>query len=140
MAMKRFRPALQDCQDALALQSSTPSPPSKTLIRLAKCQLALGLVEPALSTLRPVISSEPSNVAAIQLQRQITQLESHLKTFQKSRADSNWGMARLALDKCFQGIEGEGGEVPADWRLWKTELELARGALEVASGSAKCVS
>ncbi|KAF4569510.1 hypothetical protein EYR40_008485 [Pleurotus pulmonarius] len=136
MAMKRFRPALQDCQAALALQSSTPPPPSKTLIRLAKCQLALGLVEPALSTLRPVISSEPSNVAAIQLQRQITQLESHLKTFERSRADSNWGMARLALDKCFQGIEGEGGEVPADWRLWKTELELARGALEVASGSA----
>ncbi|KAG9224204.1 hypothetical protein CCMSSC00406_0004703 [Pleurotus cornucopiae] len=136
MAMKRFRPALQDCQVALALQSSTPPPPSKTLIRLAKCQLALGLVEPALSTLRPVISSEPSNVAAIQLQRQITQLESHLRTFEKSRADSNWGMARLALDKCFQGIEGEGGEVPADWRLWKTELELARGALEVASGSA----
>ncbi|KAJ8515881.1 hypothetical protein ONZ45_g6737 [Pleurotus djamor] len=134
MALKRFRPALQDCQTALALQPTDP-PPTKTLIRLVKCQLALGQPEPALSSLRPVLSAEPNNAAAQQLSRQIAQLQSHLENYSKSRAKGDWGMARLALEKCFQAVETEASENPMEWRLWKAELELARGAMDTASAS-----
>jgi len=39
----------------------------------------------------------------------------------------------LALDKCLQGIEGEGGEIPTEWRLWRVEHELARGNWDAAN-------
>ncbi|KAG1737222.1 hypothetical protein EDB19DRAFT_1895905 [Suillus lakei] len=125
MALKRFRPALSDCQQAATLQSAEPS--SKTLIRLARCQLALGLSEPALTTLRSLLNLEPTNVAAAQLKDKVLEREAHLRTFKSSRARKAWGMARLALDKCLQSIEGEGGEIPTQWRLWRVELELSIG-------------
>jgi DnaJ family protein C protein 7 len=46
-------------------------------------------------------------------------------------------MARLALDRCFQGIEIEGGEIPIQWRLWSIELDVARGSWGSASLAAK---
>ncbi|KAG2042760.1 hypothetical protein BDR03DRAFT_990382 [Suillus americanus] len=134
MALKRFRPALSDCQQAATLQSSEPS--SKTLIRLARCQFALGLSEPALSTLRSVLSLEPTNPAALQLKDKVLELEAHLRNFESSRTRKEWGMARLALDKCLQSIEAEGGEIPIQWRLWRVELELSRGNWDAANTAA----
>lgn len=135
MALKRFRPALSDCQQAATLQSAEPSP--KTLIRLARCQFALGLSEPALSTLRSVLDLEPKNAAAAQLKDKVLELETHLRTFEFSRTRKEWGMARLALDKCLQSIEAEGGEIPTQWRLWRVELELSRGNWDAANIAAK---
>lgn len=134
MALKRFRAALSDCQQAATLQSSDPS--SKTLIRLARCQLALGLSEPALSTLCSVLNLEPTNAAAIQLKDKVLELGGHLRTFESSRTRKEWGMARLALDKCLQSIEAEGGEIPTQWRLWRVELELSRGNWDAANTAA----
>ncbi|KAJ3774617.1 hypothetical protein FB446DRAFT_639492 [Lentinula raphanica] len=134
MALKRFRLALDDCQQAATIQSANPS--AKTLLRLARCQLALGSPTPASSTLRTVLALEPKNAAAAQLKTKITELEGHMKTFESARNKKDWGLARLALDKCLYGIEGEGGEVPADWRVWKVELELAKGNLESANSAA----
>ncbi|KAJ7777277.1 hypothetical protein B0H16DRAFT_1302037 [Mycena metata] len=134
MGIKRFRSALDDCQLAATLQSADPSP--KTLLRLARCQFALGSTTPALSTLRSVIAIEPKNAPALQLQSKINLLEGHLKNFQSAKAKKEWAHARLALDKCLQGIEGEGGEIPTEWRLWRVELELARGNLEAANAAA----
>lgn len=62
-----------------------------------------------------------------------------MKNFETARGRKEWGLARLALDKCLQAIEGEGGEIPADWRIWRVELELARGNWENANMAAKCV-
>ena len=135
MALKRFRLALADCQQAAALQSAEPS--SKTLIRLARCHLALGSSEPALTTLRTVISLEPTNAAALQLQEKVLELEAHLRNFDSAKRKKEWGMARLALEKCLQSIEGEGGEVPTQWRLWRVELELARANWDAANIAAK---
>jgi DnaJ family protein C protein 7 len=117
------------------LQSDTPAP--KTLIRLARCQLALGSTTPALSTLRIVLSLEPKNPSALQLQDNIVVLEGHLRNFEHARSRKEWGMARLALDRCLQAIEGEGGESPTQWRLWRIELELARGNWDGANLAAK---
>jgi DnaJ homolog subfamily C member 7 len=135
MALKRFRSALQDCQAAQNLQSGSPS--AKTLVRLARCQLALGQPTPALSTISSALTLEPDNAAAKALQRQVTDLEGHLRNFEGARSRRDWGMARLALDRCLSGIEGEGGEVPVEWRLWRVELELARGNWDAANIAAK---
>ncbi|KAJ7355631.1 protein prenylyltransferase [Mycena albidolilacea] len=134
MGIKRFRAALDDCQAAATLQAAAPS--AKTLLRLARCQFALGSTTPALSTLRAVLALEPKNAPALQLQSKISLLEGHLRNFENAKVKKEWAHARLALDKCLQGIEGEGGEIPTDWRLWRVELELARGNLEAANTAA----
>lgn len=137
MSLKRFKPALADCQLAASLQSSSPSP--KTLVRLARCQLFTGSSEPSLSTLRTVLSLEPDNSAALQLQKKVLELEAHLRNFESARTRKEWGMARLALDKCCQVVDAEGGDVPGQWRLWRVELELARANWDAAGTAAKCV-
>ncbi|KAL4065936.1 hypothetical protein V8B97DRAFT_1932859 [Scleroderma yunnanense] len=131
MALKRFKLALADCQQASSLQSDDPS--SKTLLRLARCQLALGASKSAATTLRTVLSLEPSNVAALQLQEKVDELETHLHNFDTAKRKKNWGLSRLALDKCLQSIEAEGGEVPTQWRLWRIELDLGRANWDAAN-------
>lgn len=135
MALKKFKPALTDCQQAANLQAANPS--VKTLVRLARCQLSTGSTAPALSTLRTALSIEPRNDAALQLQRKVEELERHLRNHEASRVKRDWGMARLALDKCIQSIEAEGGDTPIQWRLWKVEMELSRGNWDAASMAAK---
>jgi DnaJ family protein C protein 7 len=135
MALKRFRPALEDCQTAATLQSASPSP--KTLLRLAKCQLAIGSSSPAFSTIRALLAIDPKNSPAILLRGKVQQLEAHVSTFEQARQKKDWGLARLALDKCLQAIEGEGGDVPPEWRHWRIELELSKGNWEAANISAK---
>ncbi|OBZ73547.1 DnaJ subfamily C member 7 [Grifola frondosa] len=134
MALKRFKPALLDCQQAASLQSASPSP--KTLVRLARCQLSTGSTAPALSTLRAVLSLDPKNVNALQLQKRVLELEAHLRNFEGARGRQEWGMARIALDKCIQAIETEGGDIPTQWRLWRVELEIARGNWDAATTAA----
>ena len=135
MALKRFKPALADCQQAAFLQTDSPS--AKTLIRLARCQTALGSSAAGLSTIRAVLDLEPTNTVALQLQTKISQLENHQANYLTAMKKKEWTLARLALDKCLQGIEGEGGEIPIEWRIWRIELELARGNWDGASTSAK---
>jgi len=135
MALKRFKLALADCQQAASLQTDSPS--AKTLIRLARCQTALGSLTAALSTIRAVLGLEPTNSVALQLQMKVSQLESHQANYLASMKKREWTLARLALDQCFKGIEGEGGEIPTEWRIWRIELELARGNWERANTSAK---
>ncbi|KAI0796257.1 protein prenylyltransferase [Irpex lacteus] len=131
MALKRFKPALADCQQAANLQSDAPS--VKTLTRLARCQLSTGSAAPALSTLRSALAIEPKNDAALQLQKKVLEIEAHLRNLEGAKSRKDWGHARLALDKCVQGIETEGGDIPLQWRLWRIELELARANWDAAS-------
>ena len=137
MALKRFRPALEDCQAASTIQAAQPQ--SKTLARLARCQLALGQSNAALSTISRTLELDPGNAQATQLKTKADELDGHLRNFEGARERKDWAMARIALDKCFQGIEGEGSEVPAEWRVWRVELELTRGNLDAAETAAKCV-
>ncbi|KZT00971.1 DnaJ-domain-containing protein [Laetiporus sulphureus 93-53] len=134
MALKKFKLALSDCQQAANLQSESPS--AKTLIRLARCQLSTGSTTPALSTLRAVLDLEPNNTAALQLQKKVLELEAHLRNFQGAKSRQDWAMARLALDKCVQAIEAEGGDIPIQWKLGRIELELARKNWDAAGVAA----
>lgn len=137
IALKRFRPALEDCQLAASLQSASASP--KILLRLGRCQLALGSSAAALSTVRSVLAIEPRNAPALQLRDKIQLLEGHMKNLAAARQRKDWGMARLALDKCLQSIEAEGEEIPTEWRTLRVELELSRGNWDAASIAAKWV-
>ncbi|KAG6848255.1 hypothetical protein H0H93_001897 [Arthromyces matolae] len=134
MALKKFRPALDDCQQAASLQSAAPT--SKTLLRLGRCQLALGSTAAALSTIRKILTLEPDNTAAKQLRDKVQVLEEHLRNLDAARKRKNWGLARLALDKCLQAIEGEGAEIPTEWRIWRVELELAKANWDAANVAA----
>jgi DnaJ homolog subfamily C member 7 len=135
MAVKHFRPALDDCQQAATLQYASPQP--KTLIRLARCQLALGSPSLAILSINSALELDLKNAPALQLRQQIQQLQDHLRNFQAAKGRQEWGMARLALDKCFQCIDAEGGDTPTQWRLWRIELDLARGSWDSAQSAAK---
>jgi DnaJ family protein C protein 7 len=86
-----------------------------------------------------VLEIDPKNVAAKQIQTKALELEAHLRNFEGARKRKEWAMARLALEKCMQTIEGESGDVPSEWRCWRIELELARGNWDGANVAAKCV-
>lgn len=132
MAIKHFRSALVDCQNAAALQSAAPVP--KTLIRLAKCHLALGAPNPALSVVRTALSIESTNISAREVERAALRMETHLSRFEDARSKRDWGHARLALDQAAKECEGS---EPIEWRCWRIELELARGKWEQAMTAAK---
>jgi DnaJ family protein C protein 7 len=80
---------------------------------------------------------EPTNTVALQLQVKVSQLENHQANFLSAMKNKEWTLARLALDQCLKAIEGEGGEIPTEWRIWRIELELARGNWDGANTSAK---
>lgn len=171
IAIKRFRPALADCQQAISLQSpsthiapstpatpsspTTPSsglrsgdgpaspaaaPPPKTLLRLARCQLALAQTAAALSTLREVLAAEPGNAQATQAHARALELEAHVRILDGARRRGEWALARIALDRCLGVVEAEGSEIPIEWRLWRVEIELARGNWDSANSAAKYVA
>jgi len=54
----------------------------------------------------------------------------HLERFEEAKAKKDWGLARLALDRAGEEIEGE---LPVQWRCWKVELEIARQRWDSAS-------
>jgi len=135
MALKRFKLALEDCQQAATLQSASPS--VKTLIRLARCQVSLGTPTPALSTLRQVLDIEAKNATAVQLQRKAKELEDNLAHFHSAKKNKNWGVARIALDQCFRSSEGGEADAPSEWRCWRIQMEIARGNWDNASEAAK---
>jgi hypothetical protein len=160
MALKFFRAALTDCQHAVSLQSSMGTTggtgssasgrvPAKTLIRLAKCHLALGSPGPALSALRSALEAAEGDApgsgaaaavqaaaAAREVERAARRMEVHLARFGAARAKGDWAMARLALEQARGECEGGG---PVEWRCWRVELELARGTVEGAMTAAKWV-
>ena len=89
---------------------------------------------------RSVLAIEPRNAPAIQLRDKIQLLQGHMKNLEAARQRKDWGMVRLALDRCLQSVErGEGEEIPTDWRTLRVELELARGNWDAASIAAKSV-
>ncbi|CUA68298.1 DnaJ homolog subfamily C member 7 [Pongo abelii] [Rhizoctonia solani] len=120
MALKKFAPALADCQTAASLQSASPVP--KTLLRLARCHLALGDVPACLAALRDLPDSTPG---IQEIRRKAEGLELHLRRFHEAKSRNEWGAARLALEQAVDSVEGD---VPVQWRCWRVECEVARGS------------
>ncbi|KAB5593889.1 DnaJ like protein [Ceratobasidium theobromae] len=122
MAIKRFGPALADCQAAASLQSASPVP--KTLLRLARCHLALGDVPACLAALRNLPDSAPG---VPDVRRRAEALELHLTRFREARDKDEWGAARLALEQAVEAVEGD---VPVQW---SDALRLAPNSSDVLS-------
>ena len=117
--------------------STDGTAPPKTLLRLARCQLALAQTAAALSTLRAVLAAEPDSAPAMQMHSRALELEAHTRNLVAARQRKEWGMARIALDRCLQAIEAEASEIPTEWRQWRVEIELARGNWDPANSTAK---
>ena len=98
------------------------------------------LVEEVISTIRTALAIDPKNTSALQLQKKVLELEAHLRNFEGAKERKDWAMARLALDKCVQSMEAEGGDIPVQWRLSRIELELARGNWDAAGIAARCAA
>ena len=87
-----------------------------------------------------LLAIDDKNIAALQLQKKVLELEGHLNNFETAKSKKEWGMARLALDKCLQAIESEGGDIPLQWRIWRAELDIARRNLDAAAITARYVA
>jgi DnaJ family protein C protein 7 len=121
ISQNSFAKALPDVKQAATLQSSSPQP--KTLMRLARCYFALGNITGSINTLRTCLDIDSGNAAALTMMKNIKRLEEHLRTFKDAREKKDWGVARLALDKCFQECEGPGDE---EWKKWRVEMEIVK--------------
>jgi len=73
------------------------------------------------------------------MQTKALELEAHVRNLEVSMRRGEWAMARVALERCLKVVEAEGSEIPTEWRLWRVEIELARGNWDGANGAAKCV-
>lgn len=67
------------------------------------------------------------------MERKVKKLEEHLRTFKEAKERKDWGVARLALDKCFQECEGPGDD---QWQVWRAEMELVKKRYDQAVGIA----
>lgn len=121
MALKRYKAALEDCQSAAQLQRTNPQP--KTLLRLARCQLALGQPSHTKTTIVSILEVDPNNSQAIQLRQKAAMLQDHLDRYRKSANAGEWVMARLALENAENLVDGS---IPVEWRCWKIEIEIRR--------------
>jgi len=73
------------------------------------------------------------------MQTRALELEAHVRNLEMSRRRGEWPMARIALDRCLRVVEAEGTEIPIEWRVWRVEIELARGNWDGANSAAKYV-
>jgi len=86
-----------------------------------------------------VLSAEPGNAQAVQMQARALELEAHVRNLEAARRRGEWAMARVALERCLRGVEAEGSEIPVEWRVWRVEIELARANWDGANSAVKYV-
>lgn len=131
MALKRYKAALEDCQAAAHLQREDPQP--KTLLRLARCQLALGQPSQSRTTIAALLAIDPNNTQAIGLRQKASSLQDHLDRYHKCANSGEWTMARLALENAERLIDGS---IPVEWRCWKIDVEIRRRRWDAATSTA----
>lgn len=138
MSMKDFGAAIADCRTADRLQTLTPSP--KTLLRLAKCQMSLSLIDGAIVTLRRLHSIDPDNHSVNILMQKTSEIFSLMKSSLAARTRKDWATASKLIDSCVILMNGiDGTVVPAKWKRWMAEFELGRGDVDLAAKIARSV-
>ncbi|KAK0525241.1 hypothetical protein OC842_005572 [Tilletia horrida] len=137
MALKRFSSAIADCQ--LAAQLSLNGPNAKTLIRLARCQYAIGRLDDARRSLEIILGSEsgssqqagiePANAQARSLLAQVKDTETHYRQFETYRDSKSYSFASIALNKSIQAVEVP----PLEWKVARAKLLLSQASSSAAS-------
>lgn len=130
MALKRYRPALADCQKAAALQSANPQ--AKTLARLARCQIAIGQIDDAQRTLSEVLALDPKNAQALSDQAKVDKIRTDLTNVEREKAKKEWTYVIFGLDS----LEKEVELPPLAWRVTRVEALLGKKRAEEASSLA----
>lgn len=130
MESRLYRAALEDCLAASALQLKDPQ--SKTLLRLGKCQLALGLILAAQSSFDQAFKIDPSN-KALQVERARTaRISNHVGNVKRELENGNWSMVLLGIDAATREID----ESPREWRTWKVQALVGKKRYDEAAGMA----
>lgn len=139
MGSKLFSAALEDCLAAQALQSRDKSAEggiqSKTYLRTAKCQLALGLIGPAQQSLQEAFRMEPSNRAIVTEKAKADRIAGHVERLKENLEKKDWSMVLLGIDAAVREL-GEGGSSPREWRGWKVEALVGKKRYDEAAGLA----
>jgi len=130
MGSKQYQAALEDCQNAAALQAAAPQ--SKTLLRLARCQLALGRVEPAQQTLDQLLKLDGANAQVQQERARCARIANHVSNVKRELANKNWSMVLLGVDAAAREVD----ETPKEWRTWKVEALIGKKQYDAAAGMA----
>ncbi|KAK4055964.1 hypothetical protein OIO90_002957 [Microbotryomycetes sp. JL221] len=130
MESKSFRLALEDLLVAVGLQRNQPQ--SKTLLRLGKCQMALGMVVPAQQSLDEAFKLEPSNPQIQQERARVGRIGSHVQSIQKYINSKDWSMVLLGVDAAAREVD----ETPREWKSWKVQALVGKKRYEEASSIA----
>lgn len=132
MGSKLFSAALEDCLAAHALQLNDPQ--VKTLVRTAKCQLAVGLVYPALQSLHEAFRLDPANRATAQEKARAERVAAHVDNIQRARERKDWSMVILGVDAAAR--DAEASVTPKEWRVWKLEALIGKKRFDDAASLA----
>lgn len=132
MGSKLFSSALEDCLAAHALQLNDPQ--VKTLVRTAKCQLALGLVYPALQSLTEAFRLDPANRATATEKARAERVASHVDNILRAREKKDWSMVILGVDAAAR--DAEANVTPKEWRTWKLEALIGKKRFDEAANLA----
>lgn len=130
MGSRQYQAALDDCLAAAALQAAAPQ--SKTLLRLARCQLALGRVEPAQQTLDQLLKLDGANPQVQQERARCARIANHVNNVKRELANKNWSMVLLGVDAAAREVD----ETPKEWRTWKVEALIGKKQYDAAAGMA----
>lgn len=136
MGSKLFSAALDDCLAAQGLQKNDPQ--SKTLLRTAKCQLALGLTSHAQQTLHEAFRLDPSNRAIATEKNRADRVATHVSNIRRDIEKKDWSMVLLGVDAAVRECEAE--VTPKEWRVWKLEALIGKKRYDEAASLAACVS
>jgi DnaJ family protein C protein 7 len=130
MESRLYSLALEDCLAASALQLRDPQ--TKTLLRLGKCQLALGLIVPAQQTLDQAFKLDPKSVPVQQERARAARIANHIQNVKREIENKNWSMVLLGIDAAAREVE----ETPREWRTWKVQALVGKKRYDEAAGMA----
>lgn len=130
MESRIYSLALEDLLAASAIQSKDPQP--KTLLRLGKCQLALGLILPAQTTLDQAFKLDPSSVPLQNERARAARIANHITNVKREIENKNWSMVLLGIDAASREIE----ETPREWKTWKVQALVGKKRYDEAAGMA----
>lgn len=130
MESRLWSQALDDLLAASALQRADPQ--VKTLLRLGKCQIALGMATQAQMTLDAAFKLDPTNGPLANERGRAARLANHISNVKREMEAENWRMALLGIDAASREIE----ESPREWRTWKVQALVGLKRYDEAAGMA----
>ncbi|SCZ93931.1 BZ3500_MvSof-1268-A1-R1_Chr6-3g08998 [Microbotryum saponariae] len=130
MESRVYTSALEDLLAAAALQAKDPQ--VKTLLRLGKCQTALGLVSQAQQTLDQAFKMDSTNVGVQNERKKVARIQNALANVKRDLEKKDWSMVLLGIDAAAREVE----ETPREWRTWKVQALVGKKQYDQAAGMA----